>query len=102
MNFTFFSGEDKRLKIQLKKEVCGEMQPYNIPVGAVVTFTLPASPNDLEVQGVISNHDLGKVYVDLDDTQTTLMVSGDLIVKIVIGSTTRYAKKGNIISKLRF
>lgn len=100
MEFKFYSGEDKRLKVQLTKMSCDVKQPYSIPLNATVTIILPASPNDLELNATITNYDLGKIYVDLNDTQTATMISGDLIVKIVSGSTTRYAKITNAIRKV--
>lgn len=101
MEFTFYSGEDKRLKTRLTSKDCDTVLPYGIPLGSVVTFILPASPADLELTATIENYDLGVVYVDLDDTQTAQMTSGDIIIKIQSGSTTRIAKKRNGIRKLK-
>lgn len=102
MEFTFYSGEDKRLKTRLTRTDCGVVLPYSIPLNSVITFILPASPADLELVATIENYDLGTVYIDLDDTQTAQMTSGDLIIKIQSGSTTRIAKKQNAIRKLKY
>lgn len=102
MEFNFYGGEDKRLKVRLSSTNCSDStSPYSIALGSVVTFILPASPVDLELVGTITNYDLGDIYVDLTDAQTTLMTSGDLIVKIQSGSTTRIAKKRNAVRKLK-
>lgn len=102
MEFQFYSGEDKRLKVRLKSKDCNDSSgPYSLALNSVVTFILPASPADLELTGTITNYDLGDVYVDLTDTQTAMMTSGDLIIKIQSGSVTRIAKKRNAVRKLK-
>lgn len=101
MDFVFYSGETKRLKVRLNKQVCGLARPYSLAQGAVVTFILPTSQADLELQATISNYDLGEVYVDLSAAQTESLISGDLIIKIVSGSNIKFARKANIIRKLK-
>lgn len=101
MDFVFYSGEDKRLKVRLNKDDCNVTRPYSLDAGSTVTFILPASPADLELTATVTNFDLGEAYVDLNDTQTAQMISGDLIIKIQSGSTTRFARKANVIRKLK-
>ena len=99
--FEFYGGEDKTLSVRLvKKELDGNVRPFTIPAGSTVTFELPASPAELSLAGVIDNFDLGEIHVDLSDTQTTSMKSGDLIVNVQSGSITRITKLRNSIIKL--
>lgn len=99
--FQFYGGEDKTLSVRLKKtDSDGVLQAYEIPAGSTVTFVIPASPAELELAGTIDNYDRGEIHIDLSDTQTESMISGDLIVKIQSGSITRIAKLVNAIKKL--
>ncbi len=100
-NFEFYSGEDKTLSLRLtKKELDGGVRPWTIPAGSVVTLTIPASPSDLSVAATIDNYDLGEISAALTDTQTALMISGDLLITIQSGATTRKARLANGIVKL--
>lgn len=101
MDFVFYSGETKRLKVRLNKMVCGFARPYSVNENATVTFILPATPSDLEIEATVSNFDLGEAYVDLSAANTTAMVSGDLIIKIENSGTVRFARKAGTIRKLK-
>jgi len=99
--FQLYSGEDRTLNIRLtQKEENGTIRPFSIQAGSVITVIVPASPADLSLTSIIDNHDLGEIHVDLDDTQTTMVKSGDLIVYIQSGSITRIAKLAKAIQKL--
>lgn len=98
----FYGGEDRVLSVRLSvRDSEGILRPFAIPSGSTVTFTLPASPAELSKSGVIDNNDQGLCHVDLDDTDTTSMKSGDLIVTIQSGSITRISKLRNAIIKLK-
>jgi len=99
--FNFYSGEDKTLSVRLvKKELDGNVRPWTIAAGSTVTFTIPGSPSDLSVAASIDNYDLGEISAALTDTQTALMISGDLLITVQSGATTRKARLANGVVKL--
>lgn len=99
--FQFYAGEDRTLKLQVMDEDSGF--PHQIPTGATLTLTLAGSPDDVEVANAditVDSTDRSIISVSLTNTQTDSMVSGDVQLEYVSGSTTRIAYKESILERL--
>lgn len=114
--FKFFSGEDRTIAIRINESINqGQPTPFSIPLGSTVTVLLPASgvdgggnavtsiTKDNAANGgvVINNYDRGEITVSVDDVDTALMKSGDIIIQVDSGSVTRKARIASGIQKLK-
>jgi len=112
--FKFYAGEDRTAQIKIvENQADGSTSPYAISLTAVVTVKFPASGFDLsgdEVTEIIKdndsiggvdvvNFDRGELAVTLDEDDTNLMKSGDIIIEIQSGSTTRKARIASGVQK---
>lgn len=111
--FKFYGGENRTMSLRLMTLVNGERVSFSIPLGSVITVRLDASgKNNLGVEVIeitkdsngngveIVNYDRGELKLTLDDQDTTLMRTGDIIIEIVSGSVTRKARIAQGVKKL--
>jgi len=97
--FEFYCGEDKTLSIQInthdKSLDC--KQPLDLTGATAIEVEIPASPDNLIFSlltspvVVVDQPILGKIHIDLTDTQTNQMVTGSIIVRITNSGRTVFA-----------
>lgn len=88
--FEFYPGESKRLSIQINRlnTATGCKEPMELDVDDDVEITIPASPSDIVLSSTsspavqVQNRYVGKIYVDLTEVQTQMMIDGPIVVEI--------------------
>ena len=90
--FDFFPGEDRVLTLQLYEN--DKEGTWPIPANAVKTLELPGAPDDLIIEDddiTIDDEDGSIFSVSLSDTQTEILISGDIRFRYQDGEITRIA-----------
>jgi len=88
--FEFYANEAKTLNIQVNSfnNATGCKEPINIDPADDIEVELPGSPNNIVLTKVstppvvVDNGPLGKIHIDLEAAQTSVMISGPIIVRI--------------------
>lgn len=96
--FDYFEGENRTLKVQIFDTY--DSEPYYVPVGANVELELPKIGTALVKAGTVDSSNRSVVSVELSQTETTEMTSGNLLMNITDGLNVRIAKASFAIRKL--
>lgn len=90
--FDFFPGEDRVLKLQLFER--DNDDAWEIPNGAIKMLELPGFPDDLVFEDAditVDDEDPSMFSINLSDTQTKILISGDIRFTYQDGDITRIA-----------
>lgn len=93
-DFTFFAGEDRTLKLQLFDT--NNNSDYMIPSGATVLIILQRKTGtELSKTAVVDSVNRSILSTALSVSETSSMISGNIIVSIVSGGFTRLGRGVN-------
>ena len=97
--FVFYSGETRTMRLQIWSSDCNA--PYRIENGATITLTLQKSDDTTFDLTPTAQTDRSVITSELTTTNTTDMINGgQLLVKIIEDTSTRYVVKKNALEKI--